>query len=105
MTGAYIQAAAALAFVIILIAGAGHVMKKKQNKAGLMKIVGYHPFGPRKGVAAMKIGREILILGVSQNDMRLLKTFREDEVELDGTGGFPGKLQGMLGAGSHKNVS
>lgn len=103
MTGAYLQAAAALAFVILLIAGAGHVLKKKQNRSGLMKIVGYHPFGPRKGVAAMKIGKEILILGVSQNDMRLLKTFREDEIEGEDSGGFPVKFQGLLGAGSQKN--
>lgn len=92
MTGIYLQTVAALIFVILLIIGAGYIMKKKQNRFGLMSIVSYQPFGTKKGVAALKVGNEVLILGITPNDMRLLKSFREDELDLTGSEGFQGKL-------------
>jgi flagellar biogenesis protein FliO len=92
MTGTYIQMAAALVFVILLIIGAGFVLNKKQNKFGLMSVVSYQPFGPKKGVAALKIGKEVLILGVTPTDMRLLKIFDENELELSENEGFQSKL-------------
>jgi flagellar biogenesis protein FliO len=82
----------ALVFVILLIIGAGLVINKKQNKFGLMSVVSYQPFGPKKGVAALKIGKEVLILGVTPTDMRLLKTFDENELDLTETEGFQSKL-------------
>jgi flagellar biogenesis protein FliO len=82
MTGSYIQMAAALLFVIFLIVAAGYFLKRKQNRFGFMSIIGYQTVGPKKGVAALKVGREVLILGVTSNDMRLLKIFKEDELEL-----------------------
>ena len=88
MTGAYIQMGAALGFVILLIIGAGYFLKKKQNRYGIMKIVSYQPFGAKKGVAALKVGKEVLLLGVTQNDMRLLKTFKASELDLPETEGF-----------------
>ncbi len=72
----------ALSVVIVLILGAGYLMKKRQNRYGLINIVSYQSMGPRKGVAAVKIGREILIVGITPNDMRLLKTFREEELDI-----------------------
>lgn len=103
MTGAYLQVAAALLFVVLLIVAAGFVLKKKQNKFGLMSVVSYQPFGPRKGVAALKIGKEILILGVTQNDMRLLKIFKDDEIELTEDKGFQSKFEKFINIGAHKN--
>ena len=92
MTGAYIQMAAALAFVIMLIVGAGYFIKRKQNRYGIMSIVSYQPFGAKKGVAALKVGKEVLLLGVTQNDMRLLKTFKASELDLPETEGFKQSL-------------
>ena len=92
MTGSYIQMAAALLFVIFLIVAAGYVLKRKQNRFGFMSIIGYQAVGPKKGVAALKVGREVLILGVTSNDMRLLKTFKEDELELTESGSFQNKF-------------
>lgn len=103
MTGTYLQVAAALLFVVFLIVAAGFVLKKKQNKFGLMSVVSYQPFGPRKGVAALKIGKEILILGVTQNDMRLLKIFKDDELELPEDKGFQGKFEKLINIGAHRN--
>lgn len=92
MTGTYIQTIAALIFVILLIFAAGFMMKKRQNKFGFMKIVGYQPFGPKKGVAALKVGKEVLILGVTANEMRLLRTFQDCDLELSEEGAFQNKF-------------
>jgi len=92
MTGTYIQTVAALLFVIILIFAAGYILKKKQNRFGFMSIIGYQPVGPKKGVAALKVGKEVLILGVTSNEMRLLKIFREDELDLSENEGFQNKF-------------
>jgi len=103
MTGMYLQVAAALAFVILLIAAAGFVLKKKHNRFGLMSVVSYQPFGPKKGVAALKIGKEILILGVTQNDMRLLKIFKDDEIDVTENQGFQSKLEKFMNIGAGRN--
>lgn len=91
MTGSYIQMAAALIFVIFLIVAAGYFLKRKQNRFGFMSIIGYQTVGPKKGVAALKVGREVLILGVTSNDMRLLKIFKEEELELTESESFQNK--------------
>ena len=103
MTGIYIQVAAALGFVLLLIVGAGFVMKKKQNRFGLMNVVSYQPFGPKKGVAALKIGHEVLILGMTPSDIRLLKTFKEDELDLGEGDGFQSKFEKFIHMGAQKN--
>ena len=103
MTGTYIQTAAALVFVILLILVAGYVMRKKQNRFGLMSIVGYQPFGPKKGVAALKIGKEVLILGVTPNEMRLLKIFKDNELDLEETDGFQNRLEKIKKMGAQRN--
>ncbi len=103
MTGTYIQAAAALVFVVLLIVAAGYVMKRKQNRFGLMSIVSYQPFGPKKGVAALKIGKEILILGVTPSDMRLLRVFRGDELDLSEPGGFQNTFEKFKKTGAQRN--
>ena len=93
MTATYIQMLSALIFVILLIAGIGFLMRKKQGRSGLMSMVSYYAMGPKKGVAALKVGKEVLILGVTSSDMRLLKTFKEDELDLTDGNVFQGKLE------------
>ena len=100
MTTAYVQMVAALVFVILLILGAGYLLRKKQNRFGLMDVVSYQSIGPKKGVAALKVGKEILILGVTSNEMRLLKTFRDDELDLPEKGGFADRLDKFKKTGS-----
>ncbi|MBI5741928.1 MAG: FliO/MopB family protein [Nitrospirae bacterium] len=93
MTGAYVQMAAALVFVVLLIVATAFIFKKKQAGTGFMSIVGYQPFGPKKGVAALRVGKEVLILGVTPNEMRLLKTFGEGELELPEGEAFHNKFE------------
>ena len=92
MTGSYFQMAAALLFVVLLIFAAGFILKRKQNRFGFMSIIGYQPVGPKKGVAALKVGKEVFILGVTANDMRLLKICKEGELELTESESFQNKF-------------
>lgn len=103
MTAYYLQVAAALLFVVLLIVAAGFVLKKKQNRFGLMSIVSYQPFGPKKGVGALKIGKEILILGLTPNDIRLLRVFKEEDIDLPETEGFQGKFEKFINRGAQRN--
>ena len=81
MIGLYLQMAAALAVVIGLIIIIAIVLKKKQTKSPLMTVLSYQSFGPRKGIAALKIGAEILLVGITSTDLKLLKTFDENELD------------------------
>ena len=103
MTGTYIQMLGALTFVLLLIFGAAYMVRKKQNRLDLMSVISYQNIGPKKGVAALKIGKEVLILGVTTNEVRLLKTYQENELDLDEAGDFHGKLERFKKAGAIKN--
>jgi len=103
MTGTYLQVAAALLFVVLLIVALGFVLKKKQNRFGLMNIVSYQPFGPKKGVAALKIGKEVLLLGLTPNDIRLLRVFKDEDLDLPDTEGFQSKFEKLRNIGAHRN--
>lgn len=81
MIGLYLQMAVALAVVIGLIIIIAIVLKKKQSKSPLMTVLSYQSFGPRKGIAALKIGAEILLVGITSTDLKLLKTFDENELD------------------------
>jgi flagellar biogenesis protein FliO len=81
MTGLYLQVISALAIVVGLIFVAAFFLKKRQGKPGLMKLVAYQSFGPRRGVAAMKVGREILLIGVTASDLKVLRIFNEGDFE------------------------
>lgn len=81
MTGTYLQVATALVVVVGLIVIFGIVMRKRQGKTSLITVLSYQSFGPRKGIAALKIGPEILLIGVTSTDLKLLKTFDENELE------------------------
>jgi len=103
MTGTYIQMAGALTFVLLLIFGVAYMVRKKQNRLDLMSVISYQNIGPKKGVAALKIGKEVLILGVTTNEVRLLKTFQDNELDLDEAGGFHSKLERFKKAGAINN--
>jgi flagellar biogenesis protein FliO len=81
MTGTYLQMIVALVVVIGLIFVIGNILKKKQTKTSLMTVLTYQSFGPRKGIAALKIGTEILLVGVTSTDLKLLKTFDENDLD------------------------
>lgn len=75
MTGMILQMASALALVLILIVAMGSLYRRRQKGAGLITMLAYQSLGQKMGIAAVKIGREILVLGVTPNDFKLLKRF------------------------------
>jgi len=81
MIGNYIQMSIALVLVIGLILVIGMAMKKRQAKSALMTVLTYQSFGPKKGIAALKIGSEILLVGITSTDLKLLKTYDENELD------------------------
>ncbi|MEW6719468.1 MAG: flagellar biosynthetic protein FliO [Thermodesulfobacteriota bacterium] len=82
MTDLLLQTGAALAFVLLLIGAAAWAWKKKKPAIpGLLGLVAYQPFGPRRGVAAVRVGREVLILGVTNTDLRLLRVLDASGIE------------------------
>lgn len=82
MTGMYIQMVLALGAVVGLIYAVGFFLKKKQQgRESLMNILAYQSFGQRKGIAALKIGKEVLLVGVTSTDIKLLKTYAEEDLE------------------------
>ncbi|KJU87061.1 hypothetical protein MBAV_000747 [Candidatus Magnetobacterium bavaricum] len=68
------QMSLALGSVIFLIYGIAYVLRKRQKKAGLISILEYVSLGPKKGIAAVRVGAEVLIVGVTPTDFRLLTT-------------------------------
>jgi flagellar biogenesis protein FliO len=74
MTDLYLHMGLALVLVSGLVFLLGLFVKKKQDKGSLMKVMGYQSLGPKKGMAMVKVGQEVLLLGVTANDVRLLKT-------------------------------
>jgi flagellar biosynthetic protein FliO len=83
MTNLYIQTVMALTLVIGIIYLLGTFMKKRQGKDGLMKIMGFQSLGPKKGIAMVKVGQEILLVGVTATDIKLLKTFEDNLEEVE----------------------
>lgn len=62
MTDNYLQLVVALAGIVALIFLTGFLYRKKQTKTGIMSILAYQSFGPRKGLAAIKIGNSVLLI-------------------------------------------
>jgi len=81
MIGAYLQMAMALVAVVGLIILMGVLLKKKQTKGGMIQVLAYQSLGPRKGLVAVKVGTEVLLLGVTSSDLRLLKTYEQAEIK------------------------
>jgi flagellar biogenesis protein FliO len=72
------QISIALIFVILLILATALVYKKRYKGSGLISVEEYLSFGPKRGIAAFKVGREILIVGITPYEFRLLKTLDEE---------------------------
>lgn len=68
---------AALALVVGIILLAGFGLKKRQEKGGLMKILAYQSLGQKKGIAAVQVGKEVLVVAVTATDLKLLRTFND----------------------------
>jgi LPXTG-motif cell wall-anchored protein len=97
MTGAILQSGGALLAVVLLIAGLSFLYRKRQKAPSMMKVVAYQSLGPKRGVAALKVGGEVLLLGVTQSECRLLKSLAEDEFLRAGSPGINDKINRLRG--------
>ncbi|QWR78500.1 FliO/MopB family protein [Candidatus Magnetomonas plexicatena] len=81
MTAAVIQMVFALMAVIAIIYGMSYFMKKRGKQGGFLTMKEYLPLGPKRGIAMVKAGADFLVLSVTQNDIRLLKTIKESSLD------------------------
>jgi flagellar biogenesis protein FliO len=72
----------ALFFVILLIIGISFIYKKKRGTSRLIDLIEYRSFGQKMAVAAMKINKDIYILGITPNDMKVIEKINEDVLGL-----------------------
>jgi flagellar biogenesis protein FliO len=88
MIDLYLQMGFALLVVTGLILALGYLARKNKRQGSLMKIMGYQSPGPKKGMAMVRIGREVLLLGVTATDIKLLKTMDPVEEAADPSPSF-----------------
>ncbi len=86
MIGEVLRIGFALIGVLILIlVVARFAQARTTTMPGLLNTLGYLSLGPRKGIAIIKAGKEIILVGVTPTDLKLLKTIPEeafDQTEL-----------------------
>lgn len=73
----YIQMVFALGAVLgLLLIFYGIALRRRQTERGLINIIAYRVLDAKRGVAVavMKIGEELLFVGVTPGDMKVLKT-------------------------------
>lgn len=80
MIWVYLRMFVALGAVVGLIYIAAAFMRKRQGKPGILRVMAYQSFGPKKGIALLKLGGEILLLGVTPNELKLMKVYSGREL-------------------------
>jgi flagellar biogenesis protein FliO len=58
----------------------GLLFRRKQKQSHIFRMVAYQSLGSKKGVAALQVGKEILLIGIMPNGLRVLKTMEAQEV-------------------------
>ena len=95
MIWVYLRMFAALGAVVGLIYLAAAFMRRRQGKPGILSVMAYQSFGPKKGIALLKLGGEVLLVGVTPNELKLMKVYSGREL------GFFEEA-GPEGAGPHR---
>src|SRR5512135_1613167 len=97
-----LQTVAALAFVVFLILLLALGYRKRNRDSGLIRLVSYQAIGQKMGVAALKIGGEIFILGVTPTDFKVLKRMDGKAAEAVSPAGAGNGLQPKKPVGAEK---
>ncbi len=87
------QMAMALALVLLLILLLAFAYRRRQKASSLIGLMAYQSIGQKMGVAALRIGSEVLVLGITPTDFKLLK-------RLDGQAAGLAPSQPQLPAGN-----
>jgi flagellar biogenesis protein FliO len=75
MTEMILQMITALALVLMLIFILAFVYRKRNKGQKFVSILSYQSLGQKMGIAAVKIGGEIIVLGITPTDFKLIKRF------------------------------
>jgi LPXTG-motif cell wall-anchored protein len=70
----------ALVGLVLSLAVLGLLFRRKQKQSHIIQMVAYQSLGAKKGVAALQVGKEILLVGIMPNGFRVLKTMEAREV-------------------------
>ncbi|HEC96872.1 MAG TPA: hypothetical protein ENI58_01730 [Nitrospirae bacterium] len=70
-----------ISIIGLILVVAGFMKKRTGTRSEILKTLGYLNLGPRKGIAIIKAGEEILLVGITANDLKLLKTLPESALE------------------------
>jgi flagellar biogenesis protein FliO len=70
----------ALIGLILSIGVFGFLYRRKQKQSNIINLVAYQSLGSKKGVAALQVGNEILVVGVMPNGLRILKTLAAKDI-------------------------
>ena len=65
--------------LILSIVVLGVLFRRKQKQSHIIRMVAYQSLGSKKGVAALQVGSEILLLGIMPASIRVLKTLEAKE--------------------------
>jgi LPXTG-motif cell wall-anchored protein len=71
--GALTYVTAVVGLILAMVA-LGFLVRRKRKQSHIFQIVAYQSLGSKKGVAALQVGHEILLVGVMPNGLRVLKT-------------------------------
>jgi len=66
--------------LVLSIAVLGLLYRRKQKQSNIISLVAYQSLGSKKGVAALQVGGDLLVVGVMPNNLRVLKTLAAGEV-------------------------
>jgi flagellar biogenesis protein FliO len=70
----------ALIGLVLSLVVLGILFRRKQKQSHIFQMVAYQSLGSKKGVAALQVGNEILLLGLMPSGIRVLKTMEAKEV-------------------------
>lgn len=70
----------ALIGLILSMVVLGVLYRRKQKQSHIIQMVAYQSLGSKKGVAALQVGHEILLVGIMPSGLRILKTMEAKEV-------------------------
>ncbi|MEW6184293.1 MAG: flagellar biosynthetic protein FliO [Thermodesulfobacteriota bacterium] len=70
----------ALVGLVLSLVVLGFLFRRKQKQSHIIQMVAYQSLGAKKGVAALQVGKEILVVGIMPNGFRVLKTVEAREV-------------------------
>ncbi len=109
---ATVKMIAILALLLGVLVGALHVIKRLGPKTGLalplspgMSLVGRLPLGPKKFLALVQVGGDLLLLGVTDQNISLIKQVEDPELlhrlsaPSEAETGFAGLLRKLGGGG------